>query len=150
MADKEDKAIETDKGKGDKTGLSPKLEKIAKEIEELSVLELSELVGDLQERLGVSAMPVAQALPATSAEASVEGEQAAGGAGVQTVVMTDSGATKIAVIKALREINPNLGLKEAKDMTDKVPVEIVKDVKAEEAKAASEKLTAAGAKVELK
>lgn len=131
--------------------LSTKLEKIAKEIEELSVLELSELVGALQERLGVSAMPTMAATAPSAAGAPAEGgEQQAGGAGVQTVVMTDSGSNKIAVIKALREINQNLGLKEAKDMTDKVPAEVVKDVKAEEAKTAKEKLEAAGAKVELK
>lgn len=154
MTDKQDidKDIDIEKKEG-KSSLSPKLEKIAKDIEELSVLELSELVGALQERLGVSAMPVAQAAPvaAPAGGAPAEGaEQASGGAGVQTVVMTDSGSNKIAVIKALREINPNLGLKEAKDMTDKVPAEIVKDVKAEEAKTAKEKLEAAGAKVELK
>lgn len=163
MADTQEKVIDKDKQsltpsvkekKEEKSSLTPKLEKIAKEIEELSVLELSELVANLQERLGVSpqmapAVPTGQAaMPQTGAPA--EGEQTSGGAGVQTVVMTDSGANKIAVIKALREINPNLGLKEAKDMTDKVPVEIVKDVKAEEAKTAKEKLEAAGAKVELK
>lgn len=156
MADTQEKVIDKDKDKEkkeEKSSLSPKLEKIAKEIEELSVLELSELVTNLQERLGVSAMPVA-ATPAGTGQQATEGGpepvEGQGGAGVQTVVMTDSGSNKIAVIKALREINPNLGLKEAKDMTDKVPVEIVKDVKAEEAKGAKEKLEAAGAKVELK
>ena len=64
--------------------------------------------------------------------------------------MTDSGANKIAVIKALREINPNLTLMDAKGMTDTVPAEVLKDAKAEDAKSASEKLTTAGAKVELK
>ena len=141
-----------DEKKEKKSSLAPKLEKIAKEIEELSVLELSELVANLQERLGVSAMPTMAAPSASSGQAAPAegGAEQTSGAGVQTVVMTDSGANKIAVIKALREINPNLGLKEAKDMTDKVPVEIVKDVKAEEAKGAKEKLEAAGAKVELK
>lgn len=135
--------------------LSEKLEKIAKQIEELSVLELSELVGVLQERLGVSVMPVAAPTPSTGSgqagEAQpAEGAQAGGGVATQTVVLTDGGANKIAVIKALREINPNLGLKEAKDMTEKVPATILENVKAEEAKAASDKLQAAGAKVELK
>ncbi len=133
--------------------LSEKLEKIAKQIEELSVLELSELVPALQERLGVSAMPVAApaSAPSGSGEAQpAEGAQAGGGVATQTVVLTEAGTNKIAVIKALREINPNLGLKEAKDMTEKLPATILENVKAEEAKGASEKLQGAGAKVELK
>ncbi|MDO8503534.1 MAG: 50S ribosomal protein L7/L12 [bacterium] len=132
--------------------LSEKLEKIAKQIEELSVLELSELVGSLQERLGVSAMPMAA--PAASGQAGsetpAEGAQQGGGVATQTVVLVDSGTNKISVIKALREINPNLGLKEAKDMTEKLPATILENVKADEAKGASEKLQTAGAKVELK
>lgn len=129
--------------------LSSKLEKIAKDIEELSVLELSELVTALQDRLGVSPMaPVVAGQAATE----VAEKPVAGGAGAtsQTVVLVDAGSNKIAVIKALREINPNLGLKEAKDMTDKLPVEILKDVKADDAKSAIEKLQTAGAKVEVK
>jgi large subunit ribosomal protein L7/L12 len=64
--------------------------------------------------------------------------------------MTAAGDNKIAVIKALREINQNLGLKEAKDLTENLPAEILKDAKAEEAKEAADKLKAAGAQVELK
>lgn len=134
--------------------LSEKLDKIVGEIEKLTVLELSELVEALQERLGVSAVPIATAPVAQEAaqpEGAVPtGAGSAGGAARQTVVMTNSGANKIAVIKALREINPQLGLKEAKDMTEKLPTEVLKDAKAEEVKAASEKLQAAGATVELK
>ncbi|MBI2007402.1 MAG: ribosomal protein L7/L12 [Candidatus Blackburnbacteria bacterium] len=134
--------------------LSTKLEKIVSEVEGLTVLELSDLVNALQERLGVSAMPIATA-PGAGATAQVEtapaeGGVQAGGAAHQTVVMTNSGTNKIAVIKALREINPQLGLKEAKDMTEKLPVEVIKDAKAEEAKTAAEKLQGAGATVELK
>lgn len=133
--------------------LSASVEKLVEEISKLSVLELSDLVSALQEKLGVSAVaPVAA--PATAAPAAGEtpaaGGQAAGGAAVQTVIMTNGGANKIAVIKALREINPNLGLKEAKDMTEQVPAEILKDAKAEDAKSAADKLKAAGATVELK
>lgn len=138
----------------DEKKLSEKLDKIVGEIEKLTVLELSDLVNALQERLGVSAMPVAAAPMAGMApqgEAAPEEAGApTGGTAHQTVVMTDSGTNKIAVIKALREINPQLGLKEAKDMTEKLPIEVLKDVKAEEAKAASEKLQGAGASVELK
>lgn len=126
--------------------LSEKLEKIVEQLEKLTVLELSYVVKALPDRWGVSsAMPVAQAAPAV--EAVAEGPTAGA---MQTVTLTDPGANKIGVIKALREINPQLGLKEAKDMTEKLPAEVLKDVKAEEAKSAQEKLTAAGAKVELK
>lgn len=128
--------------------VSEKVEKVVEEVSKLSVLELSELVTALQDKLGVSAaLPVAaQAAPAAAGEAPAE----SAGSANQTVVMTDSGANKIAVIKALREINPNLTLMDAKGMTDSVPAEVLKDAKAEDAKAASDKLTAAGAKVELK
>lgn len=128
---------------------SSKVEKLVEEVQKLSVLELADLVRELQEKLGVSPVMAGPA-PAAPQAAESGAAGAGGGAGIQTVVMTNAGANKIAVIKALREINPNLGLKEAKDMTEKVPQEIVKDVKAEEAKAAAEKLQTAGASVELK
>lgn len=136
--------------------LSKKVEGLVEEISKLSVLELSELVEALQDKLGVGAMPIAAA-PASAPTGSGEAQPAEGAqaqqpqaASQQTIVMTASGANKIAVIKALREINPNLGLKEAKDMTEAVPVDVVKDVKAEVAKEASDKLKAAGATVEVK
>ena len=91
--------------------------------------------------------------PASEAiRAAAPGEAPAADAGSanQTVIMTVSGANKIAVIKALREINPNLTLMDAKGMTETVPAEVLKDAKAEDAKSASEKLKAAGATVELK
>lgn len=128
-----------------------KVEKLVEDIKGLSVLELSELVKTLQDELGVSAMPVAAASPApTSAEETpAEGAAQASG-GVQTVVLANAGANKIAVIKALREINPNLGLKEAKNLAEAAPKEILTNVKAEEAKNAKAKLEAAGATTELK
>jgi len=133
----------------EKKKVSDKVEKMVEEVSKLSVLELSELVSALQEKLGVSAaMPVAAAPAAAPAGGETPAEAA--GSANQTVTMTDSGANKIAVIKALREINPNLTLMDAKGMTDTVPAEVLKDAKAEDAKAASDKLTAAGAKVELK
>ena len=129
--------------------LSEKVEKIVEEVSKLTVLELSELVSALQDKLGVSAaMPVAAA-PA-GAPAGGDAPAADAASANQTVVITDAGANKIAVIKALREINPNLTLMDAKGMTESVPAEVLKDAKAEDAKAASDKLTAAGAKVELK
>lgn len=122
--------------------------KLVDEVAKLTVLELSELVNALQEKLGVTAMaPVAAAV--APAEEAGGGEQATVSA-TATVVLTAGGDNKIAVIKALREINQNWGLKEAKDMTEQVPTEVLKDVKTEEAKDVAEKLKLAGATVELK
>ena len=134
-----------------KAKTSKKVEELVEEISALSVLELSDLVNELQDKLGVTAaMPVAAA-PAGGVPATEGGPEAqAQGGGVQTVVMTNAGGNKIAVIKALREINQNLTLMDAKNMTEQVPVEILKDAKAEEVKSAEEKLKAAGATVELK
>ncbi len=132
----------------DEVKLSAKVEKLVEEVSGLTVLELSELVNALQDKLGVTAMPVAAA--AAPAAAGAAAAPAAEEGGNQTVVMTSAGANKIGVIKALREINQNLTLMDAKGMTEAVPAEILKDAKAEDAKAASEKLKAAGATVELK
>ncbi len=146
MADepvKQEEVKAEEKKESKKTSAS--VSKLVDSISELSVLELSELVTALQDKLGVSAMPVAAAAPAAAAEAPAE---AAGGN--QTVVMTGAGGNKIGVIKALREINPNFTLMEAKGMTETVPAEVLKDAKAEDAKAAADKLKAAGATVELK
>ena len=144
------KAME-DKGKSD-AKLSKKVEVLVDEIAKLSVMELSELVNALQDKLGVTAaapMAAPAAAPAGDAAAAQGGEQASGSVN-QTVTMTNSGGNKIAVIKALREINQNLSLMDAKGMTENVPAEILKDAKAEDAKSAAEKLKAAGATVDLK
>lgn len=137
----------------EKTG--KKLDELIEEIQGLTVLELSQLVSILQEKLGVSPLVASQqtgqaAMPSGQEAASQEGAQQSSGAAVQTVVLADSGPNKIAVIKALREINPNLGLKEAKDITESAPKDILENAKAEDVKTAKEKLEAAGAKVELK
>lgn len=129
--------------------LNEKVQKLVDAIAELSVMELSDLVNALQDKLGVSAMPTAPAsAPMGSGEAQPAADEAAGGN--QTLTMTAAGTNKIAVIKALREINQNWGLKEAKDMTEACPVEILKDTKAEDVKVAADKLKAAGATVEAK
>ena len=128
--------------------LSKKVEDLVEEVAKLTVLELSELVTALQDKLGVTAMPIAQAAP--MAAPSGEAPAAAAEGGNQTVIMTAAGTQKINVIKALREINPNLTLMDAKGMTETLPAEVMKDAKAEDAKSASEKLKAAGATVELK
>jgi len=130
--------------------LSKTVEKIVEDVAKLSVLELSSLVDALQEKLGVSAMPVAAAAPAGADATEEAGANAPAGSANQTVVMTGIGENKIAAIKAIREIDQNIGLKEAKDMTESLPAEVLKDAKAEDAKEASEKLKAAGVTVELK
>lgn len=127
--------------------MANKVNDLVEEVSKLTVLELSELVTALQDKLGVTAMPMAA--PAAPAAAGAE-VVAADEGGNKTVVMTAAGTQKINVIKALREINPNLTLMDAKGMTEAVPAEVLKDAKAEDAKSAEEKLKAAGATVELK
>ena len=109
-------------------------------------MELSELVKALEDKFGVSAAaPVAVAAAGAPAEAAEEKEEKS----EYQVVLTDAGANKIGVIKALREINQDLGLKEAKDLAEAAPKE-VGTFKAEVAEEAKKKLEAAGAQVELK
>jgi large subunit ribosomal protein L7/L12 len=120
-------------------------------IESMSVLELSDLVKALEEKFGVSAAAMSVA-PAAGGTAAAGGEDAAP-AEEQTVfnvVIANSGAQKIAVIKVLRELVPTLGLKDAKDLVDAAPKEIMTGVNKKTADEAKEKLTAAGATVELK
>ena len=126
-----------------------KLEGIIKNIGEFSVLELSELVKALEEKFGVTAAVPMAAATAGSAPAA-GAEEAASEQTTFNVVLADSGANKISVIKVLREINPQLGLKEAKDIADAPPKEILTGVNKETAQEAKTKLETAGAKVELK
>ena len=119
-----------------------------KQIETMTVADLSELVKALEERFGVSAaapVAVAGAAPAGAAGGTPAEEEKSS----YTVMLKDGGAQKIAVIKAVREINQNLGLKEAKDLVDGAPKEVKKDVPKDEAEEAKKKLEAAGATVEL-
>lgn len=127
-------------------------EDIMTAVEEMSVLELSDLVKALEEKFGVSAAAMAVAAPQGAA-----GAAAASDAGepkeeqtVFNVVIAGSGANKIAVIKALRELVPTLGLKEAKDLVDAAPKEVMTAVNKKTAEEAKGKLTTAGATVELK
>ena len=126
-----------------------KLEGVIKDIEELSVLELSELVKALEAKFGVTAGPPGTMAPSGQA-AQAGGEEVASEQTTFNVILTDSGANKISVIKAVREIVPTLGLKEAKDLVDAPPKEILTGVNKETANEAKTKLEAAGAKVELK
>jgi|SRR3989344_2247575 len=128
--------------------MAKKVDELVSDVSKLSVLELSELVTALQEKLGVSAMPTAVA--AAPAAAATDAAPAADEGELKTVTLTNAGANKIGVIKALREINQNLTLMDAKGLTESVPAEVLKDAKVEDAKSAEEKLKAAGATVELK
>lgn len=125
-----------------------KVEEIVSQIKELSIMDVAELVKALEEEFGVSAAaPMAVAAPAAGAGA---GEAAAEEKDSYTVVLTAAGDNKINVIKAIREIKPELGLKEAKDLVDKTPSNIAENISTEEAKKMEEKLKGAGATVELK
>lgn len=131
--------------KEEKAAPSGKFADLIKQIEELSVADLADLVKELETRFGVSASaPMAVAGGAGAPAAAAEEEKDS-----YTVMLKDAGAQKIAVIKAVREILPELGLKEAKDLVDGAPKEVKKDMPKAEAEVAKTKLTAAGATVEL-
>lgn len=126
---------------------------LIKAIEEMSVLELSDLVKTLEEKFGVQAAAVASPQANAGSQPGGAIEEAAEGEPEQTVfnvVIANSGANKIAVIKALRELVPTLGLKEAKDIVDAAPKEVMTAVNKKTAEEAKIKLTTAGATVELK
>lgn len=121
-----------------------KFKKIVAEIEEMSVLELHELVKTFEKKFGVSAAAVAVAGPAASgAGAADEGKS------TSNVELTDAGANKIAVIKAVKEALA-LGLKEAKDLVDGAPSILKENASKEDAEALKAKLEEAGAKITLK
>lgn len=122
---------------------------LVEKIEKLSVLELSELVKELEEKFGVSAAAPQMMAAAPGAAASAPAE-AAEEKTAFTVVLATSGDQKINVIKAVREIRPDLGLKEAKDLVDGAPKDVLLNAKKEDADVAKTKLEAAGATVEFK
>ncbi len=124
-----------------------KFKDLVKKIEELSVLELAELVKVLEEKFGVSAVAMA-AGPAAGASAAGQ-EGAAEEKSSFDIELKDAGQEKISVIKVLKEITGQ-GLKEAKDVVDAAPKVIKQGVKKEEAEEIKKKLEAAGASVELK
>ena len=136
----------------EKKELSPKLEEIAKKVEELTALELSELVKGLEDRLGIqAAAPMAAGVMMPGAAAG----GAAGDAGAAeektefNVVLAEVGASKIPVIKEVRAIT-GLGLKEAKDLVEGAPKSVKEGVSKDDAEEIKKKLEAVGAKVEIK
>ena len=128
---------------------NPKFDKLAGELESWSILEIAQFGKYLQERWGVSAAPVAVAA------APGAGGGAAGAAAAEeektefTVILKDAGASKINVIKTVRELT-GLGLKEAKDLVDGAPKPVKENIGKDEAEAMKKKLEDAGAGVELK
>ena len=126
---------------------NPKFDKLAQEIESWSILEIAQFGKFLQERWGVSAMPVA----AAAAPGAGGGAGAAAEAEEKTefsVILKDAGASKINVIKTVRELT-GLGLKEAKDLVDSSPKPVKENVAKDEANNMKKKLEEAGATVEL-
>lgn len=110
----------------------------------MSVMDLNDLVKAFEEKFGVSAAAMAVAGPAGGGAAAVAEEQTE-----FTIVLSDFGANKVSVIKAVRELT-GLGLKEAKDMVDAAPKNVKEGVSKADAEAAKKKLEEAGAKVEIK
>ena len=110
----------------------------------MTVLELSELIKEMEEKFGVSAAAAAVAVAAPAAAAAAAEEQTE-----FNVVLLEAGANKVSVIKAVRELT-GLGLKEAKDLVDGAPKAVKEAVAKADAEAAKKKLEEAGAKVEVK
>ena len=127
-----------------------KQEELLKAVEEMSVLELSEFVKALEEKFGVSAAAMVAAAPAAAGNGAPAAAEAAEEQTVFNVVIANGGANKIAVIKAVRELVPTLGLADAKALVDTAPKEVLTAVNKKTAEEAKTKLTAAGATVELK
>lgn len=121
-----------------------KFKSLVDSIENMSVLELNELVKVIEKKFGVSAAAMAVAAPGAGAGAGAAEEKSS-----FDVELADGGATKIAVIKVVKEAL-GLGLKEAKDLVDAAPSMLKTGMKKEEANELKEKLEAAGAKVNLK
>ncbi len=144
---KEEEKIE--KEKDEKVKIPEKFKDLVKKIEELSVLDLAELVKILEKKFNVSASaPVVVAPASASAEASADKEEKS----VFNIVLAGIGDKKIEVIKTVRDITQK-GLKEAKDLVDAAansPQTVKENVKKEEAEEIKKKLETAGAKVELK
>jgi large subunit ribosomal protein L7/L12 len=127
--------------------MASKVEAILDEIKGLTLLEASDLVKKMEEAFGVSAAAAAPVMMAG-------GATAGGGAAAEektefTVVLTDVGANKIGVIKAVREVT-SLGLKEAKDLVDGAPKTVKEGINKEEAATIKKKFEEAGAKVDIK
>lgn len=123
--------------------LSPKIEELLKKIEELSVVEVVELVKSLEEKFGVSATPMVGAASSAAAEGGAEEKTTV------SVILESAGEAKIQVIKAIRDIT-GLGLKEAKDLVDGAPKAVKENIPAADADTIKKTLEEAGARVTVK
>lgn len=147
VADAEVKAEETTEATpaaAEEVEVPEKFKKLVEEVENMSVLELYELVKVLEKKFGVSAAAIAVAAPGAAAAEGGEEEKS-----TFTVQLTDAGAQKIAVIKVVKE-TLGLGLKEAKEIVDGAPSALKENVQKEEAEEIKKKIEEAGGKVELK
>ena len=127
------------------------LTKIVDDLSSLTVLEAAELTKLLEEKWGVSAAaPMAMAMPAGGGGGAAAPAEAVEEQTEFTVMLTDGGEKKINVIKEVRSIRSDLGLKEAKDLVDGAPSAVKENVSKQEAADIKAKLEAAGAKVEVK
>ena len=126
-----------------------KFDKLVKDIEGLSILEIAQFGKFLQERWGVSAAPVAVAAAGGGAGGGGAAAEAAEEKTEFSVILKEAGASKINVIKTVREIT-GLGLKEAKDLVDGAPKPVKENIGKDEAAAIKKKLEDAGATTELK
>jgi large subunit ribosomal protein L7/L12 len=132
--------------KVEKPAPTGKFKDLIKEIEGLTAIELADLVKTLEERFGVSAAAPVAAVAAGPAGSVAEADEEKAN---YTVMLKDGGSNKIAAIKAVREVLPELGLVEAKTLIESAPKAVKENVPTEEAKAMKEKLEAAGAVIEL-
>ncbi len=144
----EEKAAPEKETKSSSKAVSDGLNKIIEQIEKLSVLELADLVHALEDKFGVSASAPVAVAAAGATPAAGAGEPAEEKT-TFNVILTAAGANKIGAIKAVREIVPTLGLKEAKDLVEGAPKPVLESVNKSTAEDAKAKLTAAGATVEL-
>jgi large subunit ribosomal protein L7/L12 len=145
-------AEEKKKESKEKATLSKKSEDILKAVEEMSVLELNSLVKALEEKFGVSAAASPAMVAPAGAAVSAGGEAGASAEEKSSfdVVLASAGEKRIEAIKAVRELNQNLALKEAKELVDSAPKPVLEGVKKEEAEEAKKKLEAVGCQVDLK
>ena len=142
-APKEEAKTQSEAPAEEKKEVPAKFKDLVKNIEDMSVLDLHELVKALEDHFGVSASAVAVAGPSADAGAGAEEKDEF------TVVLADVGGQKIAVMKAVKEAL-TLGLKEAKDLVEAAPADLKTGVKKEEAEEIKKKIEEAGGKVELK
>jgi large subunit ribosomal protein L7/L12 len=146
--EKTQETIKEPKAKKAAAGKTMRKDDIMKAIKEMTVIELSDLVKELEKEFGVSAA-VMTASPAMATGAIPEAQAEEEEKTEFDVILTEVGANKINVIRAVRELT-NLGLKESKDLVEGAPKPVKEAVSKDEATAAKQKLETAGAKAELK